>query len=246
MASKKNITTERTCNRLRRAVDRKRWDESKQQVEAYLAEHPKPLFYQVDAEPGETLRDEMNSVRNEKGQWITRVYLTYTDKEVQRIKHKILDLWNASHQQKAHSFEELNIDDFTPFRGKNKVLDKLLWKRAEDIEGVKFRSIRFDNPRRFYRFSSFMIIEEDEKLIDRQKWMVRLTDEEYLYLLTERQFNGRFSLNRLYCYNPALAQSINDMMYHPEVVWFDEVEDDYYHILDIKSRQRYSQTHISE
>ena len=234
MATKMNITTERTSNKLRRASDRKRWEECKQRAQACLARYPKPLYYEVDAEPGETLRDEMNSVKNDKGEWVTRVYLTYTDQEVQRIKNKILDLWNASHLQKAHSFDELNIDDLRPFRGKNKVLDKLLWKRAEDIEGVKLMNIRFDNPRKFYQFSSFMIIEEDEKLIDRQKWMVRLTDEEYLYLLTERVFGSRLTLNRLYCYNPTLAQSINDMMYQPEVIYFDELEEDHRHILDME------------
>lgn len=234
MATKKNITTERTTNKLRRAFERKRWDECKQRAQAYLSEHPKSLYYAVDAEPGETFIDEMNSVKNDKGQWVTRVYLPYTDQEVQRIKHKVLDLWNASHQQKAHSFEELNITDLTPFRGKNKVLDKLLWKRAEDVEGVKLLNINFDDPRHYYQFSSYMITDFDMKLIDRQKWMVRLTDEEYLYLLTERLFNGGLSLNRLYCYNPALAQSINDMMYHSEVIWFDEIENDYRHILDIK------------
>lgn len=233
MATKKNITTERTSNKLRRAIDRKRWDECKQRAQAYLAEHPKSLYYAVDAEPGETFIDEMNSVKNDKGQWVTRVYLPYTDQEVQRIKHKVLDLWNASHQQKAHSFEELNITDLTPFRGKNKVLDKLLWKRAEDVEGVKLLNISFDEPRKYYQFSSYMITDLDMKLIDRQKWMVRLTDEEYLYLLTEQLF-GRLTLNRLYSYNPALAQSINDMMYHPEVIWFEEIENDYRHILDIK------------
>ena len=237
MATKKNITTERTCNKLKRARDRKRWAECQQRAQAYLAEHPKAMFYEVDAEVGETWIDAMNSTENDKGEWVTRVYLPYTDNEVLRIKHKILDLWNASHQQKAHSFEELNIDDLTPYRGKNKVLDKLLWKRAEDTEGVKLKTIRFNNPCRYYRFSSFMIIEWDEKLIDRHRFMLRLTDEEYLYLLTERLFSGSsFSLNELYCYNPTLAQSINDMMYHPQVIWFDELDKDYEHILAIEHK----------
>jgi hypothetical protein len=64
-----------------------------------------------------------------------------------------------------------------------------------------------------------------------------LTDEEYVYLLTQRLLNDSFSFNRLLLYRPELAQKINeqfdgccnDFLFEsdtPFLIVFDEVNAD--------------------
>ena len=142
MATKKNITTERTCNKLKRARDRKRWAECQQRAQAYLAEHPKAMFYEVDAEVGETWIDQMNSTKNDKGELVTRVYLPYTDSHPDA---------KGGFAQAQHSEEEMLTVEITP-----EMADRLPKEKMEALRQVLAADPRpryQDNPERIYGFA---------------------------------------------------------------------------------------------
>ena len=214
----------------------KRKQEAEDKARKFLAENPKPNYYiaiglPTDIPWGEDQEDMFSCL------------LCYTDDEVQRLKQLIVEAWNhdTDPEYQVTSYEEIDpAEDLRMLRGINNELDDLLWGRAEDVD-FDPGSINLEQPMHAYRFSTYSYDKRTKQMATRRcSRLVVLTDEEYLYLLTEQVFDRDFTFNRLLLYKPELAQKICDAtadndpivsMQVPYIILMDEVESDMEKIL---------------
>lgn len=223
----KNLKFEPQSNRFTRYT-RMEWEICRKKAQAYLLEHPKPKYYKVIGGTSNPFRWHID----EDGARVGLTYITYSIGEVTRIKSLVLSLWNQM-AEPANAYEEIKQNDFSFLHGKNKELDELLWNRAEK-DDVNLQYIDFDTPLSFYRFSTYEFDLDNfdgHKLEDQEEQhMVCITDEQYIYLLTETLYESCFSFNDLVRYNAPFAQELLEMISHgmsvPAMIMFDEVRDD--------------------
>ena len=144
--------------------------------------------------------------------------LPFSDEEVARVKQLVVDIYRACMEENgsegendpiASTFEEVCEDlPLYELEG-DEELDRLVFERAQNDFGdhVYVLKIDFEHPRYLYQASYF---EYGMKKPFMTK--VKLTDEDYVYLLTQKLLNEHFSFNRLLLYRPELAQAINEQL----------------------------------
>ena len=213
---------------------RKREQECREQARRYLAEHPKTTYYVMTGHPS-YIDDDAD---------LECIHLVaYTDDEVQRIKQLFVELYNTYLEDPSmavNSFEEL-ADDYctsSETEGGNDELDALVWKRAEE-DDFYAKSIDLLHPVHSYRFREWEYLPHKDEMGRKLVHSVILTDEEYLYLLTQQLMDRHFSFNRLLLVNPRLAQKICDATdgdemfpsFSPYLILMDEVVKDMEQIL---------------
>lgn len=209
---------------------REKKEEYAQLARTYLAEHPKKLFY--------TAWGYSTNVSSEDDDFYRLV--PYTDEEIQRIKELFVELWNQDPLEEdvyVNTYDDMPSDELTcdNFGGKNDELDRLVWGRSST---AFFDATRLDvhSGTHAYYFTTQDYNPETKEMnhySDSKK--VKLTEEEYLYLLTEQLFDKEFSFNRLILYNSSLAQKICEatdpchefgMIHRPYLILMSEVLDD--------------------
>ena len=190
---------------------RERKKECEEQARKYLAEHPKTNYYVMRGYP--TMFDTEYNDPDENYIQLT----TYTDDEIRRIKELFLELWNEGFEDpslRAKSFEDIPQEELTRYECEcgNDELDALVWNRAREEDFVACW-IDWLHPVHAYYFRSWEYDRiKDEMHKYRSSRRVILTDDEYLYLLTEQLFDRHFSFNRLLLYNAPLAQKISNAL----------------------------------
>lgn len=140
--------------------------------------------------------------------------LPFSDEEVARVKQLVVDEYKAYMDEDegpiASTFEEVCEDlPLYELEG-NEELDRLVFEPAQDDfigEYVNVHKIDFEHPRYLYSASYFEYGMEKPYVTK-----VELTDEDYIYLLTQKLLNDHFSFNRLLLYRPELAQDINEQL----------------------------------
>lgn len=140
--------------------------------------------------------------------------LPFSDEEVALVKQLVVDEYKAYMDEDegpiASTFEEVCEDlPLYELEG-NEELDRLVFEPAQDDfigEYVNVHKIDFEHPRYLYRASYFEYGMEKPYVTK-----VELTDEDYIYLLTQKLLNDHFSFNRLLLYRPELAQDINEQL----------------------------------
>lgn len=165
-----------------------------------------------------------------------------TDKEVARIKELTVERYNDYVKKNlpnwdetdlVSSFEQLCKEDMlAEMYGENQELDDLIFDRYTRYDGpFILHDIDLEHAHCVYDMTYQEFGKEPVKV------KANLTDEEYVYLLTQRLLNDSFSFNRLLLYRPELAQKINeqfdgccnDFLFeseNPFLVVFDEVNAD--------------------
>ena len=209
----------------------KRKQEAAEKAQQYLSENPKSIFYIATGYPTDIPWDEAPED-------IYNCLMCYTDQEVQRLKQLIVEVWNmdCNPEEQLQSYEELcPTTDLRELRGINEELDALLWGRAEACD-FDLGSIDLNTSMHAYLFSTYEYnIRKQEMNPYRCFHRVVLTDEEYLYLLTEQVNNRYFTFNNLLLIHPELAQKIcaatadKDPLFSlqaPYIILMDEVQSD--------------------
>ncbi|MGM9746960.1 MAG: hypothetical protein ACI30H_08385 [Paludibacteraceae bacterium] len=184
---------------------REKKEEYAQLARTYLAERPKKLFYTAWGYPTDMDGNDDDFYR----------LVPYTDEEIQRIKELFVELWNQDPLEEdvyVNTYDDIPQDELTcdNFGGKNDELDRLVWGRSST---AWFDATRLDlrSGTHAYYFRTLAYHPETKEMEHYGDYrLVELTEEEYLYLLTEQLFNKDFSFNRLILYNPSLAQKICD------------------------------------
>lgn len=165
-----------------------------------------------------------------------------SDEEVARIKVLTVELYNDyvkkhlpnwDESDLVSSFEQLCKEDMlAELYGENQELDDLIFDRYTRYDGP---FILHDIDLQHVHCLYDMTYQEFGKEPVNVK--ANLTDEEYIYLLTQCLLNDRFSFNRLLLYRPELAQKINEQLDgccndflfesdNPFLIVFDEVNAD--------------------
>ena len=210
------------ANRFSSSYDRNQWYKLYDRAKSYFEKHPKPKYYRITGDSPNILLWTVDENDNPTSQ----TYLALTDEEVQRIKQLVLKLYNQTAEQPAATFEELTIDNYMSFRGKSKELDSLLYERAAKDQ-IDVEHIAWDNPLKFYLFSSYDYDMETKALGEAERGNVCLTDEQYLYLLTEQLYKTDFSFHYLLRYNAPFAQELLDVisggLCAPSLITWDEI-----------------------
>lgn len=183
---------------------RERKKECEEQARQYLAEHPKTTYYIASGYP------TMMAMEDETPESMYSSLIAYSEDEIKRIKELIVEVWNADDpDSQIQSVDDIDKgQDLSVFEGLNDELDELLFGRAEEND-FALTDLDFDHPVHAYLFHTWKYEKRtDEMASYKSGHLVTLTDEEYLYLLTEQLFNRYFSFNRLLLYNAPLAQKI--------------------------------------
>ena len=165
-----------------------------------------------------------------------------SDEEVARIKVLTVELYNDyvkkhlpnwDETDLVSSFEQLCKEDMlAELYGENQELDDLIFDRYTRYDGpFILHDIDLQHAHCVYDMTYQEFGKEPVKV------KAHLTDEEYVYLLTQCLLNDRFSFNRLLLYLPELAQKINEQLdgccndfvfesENPFLIVFDEVNAD--------------------
>lgn len=213
---------------------RKHRQECEEQARQYLAEHSKTTYYVMTGYP---------SYIDDDADLECGHLTTYTDDEIRRIKELFLELWNSDIDDPSHyakSFEDIPQEELTrvEFEGANDELDALVWQHAE-AEDFIANVVDWLHPVHAYRFRTWRYNRQKDQMSSKTTLPVILTDEEYLFLLTEQLADRHFTFNKLLLVNPSLAQKIceataGDVMFPsfgPYLILMDEVVEDMEQIL---------------
>ena len=197
----------------------KKLEEATQQASQYLEETPKQVYYCMSGYPTDVPWAE------EPDEDFYRL-ISYTDEEVERIKQLLVEAWNmyAEPEAQIKSYDELDPNEnLEEYRGCNSELDQLLWQRAEE-QDFALRGIDLSQQLHAYLFSGYRYNTEKQAMESYRYYQrVVLTDEEYLYLLTQQLFYQDFSFNHLLLINAPLAQKIcaNTVQADPVIIYTD-------------------------
>ena len=140
-----------------------------------------------------------------------------TDEEVTRVKKITIEYYNDDVRKNMPNWDETDLvssfdqlcekDLLAEMYGKNQELNDLIFNRYNGYDGpFILHSIDLQNAYCVYSMTYQEFGKEPIKV------KVSLTDEEYIYLLTQRLLNDSFSFNRLLLYRPELAQKINEQL----------------------------------
>lgn len=168
-----------------------------------------------------------------------------TDEQVERVKQLFMEIYRSGYlkcgfkpEEIAPTFEEAMENEDYPFegvKGVNPELDELVFDPLTDLDfGMDLKHIDLEHPHYLYEVT---VVDYNPQSMVPVKNKVELTDDEYIYLLTQRLLYGGFTFNRLILYKPELAQKIihrlddsdgNGIMERgcPYLIAFDEVNDD--------------------
>ncbi len=205
--------------------------EAEDKARQFLSDNPKPTYYIATGYPTYIPWDEVPEDRY-------AYLMCYSDEETQRLKQLIVEAWNhnTDPEYQVTSYDEIDpTTDLRILQGLIDELDQLLWGRAEDME-IDLGRINLHQPVHAYLFSTYSYDKREKQMAPhRHPQKVILTDEEYLYLLTEQVNDRYFTFNRLLLYKPELAQKICDatadndpiaFSQTPYIILMDEVESD--------------------
>ena len=145
------------------------------------------------------------------------VYLTYnyTQAEIDHFIQLFIDLYNEEAEDENDTAKTLDdiIENINlwEYEGSNPELDKL-FQRCKD-DGMPILNYFDRTPCYFYHFSYICWDPVEMEISNRRKFEVELTDEEYIYLLTEQLSDRRrFTFNHLTFENPQLAIKIANVV----------------------------------
>ena len=186
----------------------------------------------------------ISGVFNEEyGDGDTWAIFEYTDEEVASLKHlfsealvRYLNLPN-----KEYSLEEIKEEaNLWELKGQIEELDEMFFTPCEENYFMDPEDIDFEHPVYFYNMSCYVFNAEEKKVQGPASFRIQLSDEEYVYLLTQQLMcRNNFTFNCLFEMNPELAMKINrqaEDAYHgfmsfnhmPFLVTMDEVVNDAY------------------
>jgi len=167
-------------------------------------------------------------------------FMPFTDDEVSRIKFLIIDDVNNSEitpQPVITVKEALEALSYGDLFDQNEELCKLLLDRCKQSD-LYPEEIDFDTKHYYYRFSCLCYDYNGNHATDTIPVDIRLSDEDYLTLLSLQLLNGSsFTFNQLLKMNPELALKLNDSAegyiygwrfpeHVPFTILFDEVRAD--------------------
>ena len=214
----------------------KRKQEAAKKAQKYLSENPKEFCYIATGYLTDIPWDEEPD--------IDYYYLMrYTDQEVAQIKQLIVEMWNkySGPEEQIQSYEDLcPTTDLRELQDVNAELDQLLWGKAEE-NNFALRCIDFNQPVHAYLFSTYEYDTRKQEMRPYKHYhRVILTDEEYLFLLTEQLNDRHFTFNHLLLCRPELAQKICaatadkdpiSISVSPYIIIMDELQSDMEKIL---------------
>lgn len=204
---------------------RKKMAECEAKAKAYFATKERKRYY-VFSGRQEQLDREVN------------LLFSLTDEEVARVRQLTVDTYKMgikdyNEEEWASTFEEVCEDaPLYEMEGRNPELDKLIFDPCNNLDfQLALYSIDLNHSCNLYK------VTYQEYGQKPKKEEVELTDEQYIYLLTQRLLFEHFNFNRLLLYRPELAQYIsvqldgccNDYLfesYNPYLIVFDEVNED--------------------
>ena len=206
------------------------WDaQAKERVFAFLTKKERVKHYHVKGD-SPTYSD---------------AFFDYTDEEVIRIKQLMSEAF-ACHLNlpcKEYTIDEIKAKIcMNELKGQIEELDELLFYFLDDFHAMNLVDIDLDHPIYFYTMSCYVFDASQNKMEGPISFKVRLTDEEYSFLLfNQLKYRKDFTFNRLLVMNSELALKINEeaeKSYHyflsmnnlPFLVTMDEVIDDAYQL----------------
>ena len=175
----------------------------------------------------------------------TWAIFSYSDEEVARLKQLFSEalVRYLNLPSKKYSLEEIKEEaNLWELKGQIEELDEMFFTPCEENYFMDPEDINFEHPVYFYRMSCYVYNTEEQKVQGPAPFRIQLTDEEYVYLLTQQLMcRDNFTLNRLFDRNPELAMKINRVAedaYHgfmsfnhlPFLVTMDEVIEDVYQL----------------
>ena len=188
----------------------------------------------------------ISGVFNEEyGDGDTWAIFEYTDEEVARLKHLFSEALVSylNLPNKEYSLEEIKEEaNLWELKGQIEELDEMFFTPCEENYFMDPEDIDFEHPVYFYNMSCYVFNAEEKKVQGPAPFRIQLSDEEYVYLLTQQLMcRDNFTLNRLFEMNPKLAMKINrqaeDAYYGfmsfyrmPFLVTMDEVIEDVYQL----------------
>ena len=156
----------------------------------------------------------ISGVFNEEyGDGDTWAFFEYTDEEVARLKHlfseALVNYLNLPN--KEYSLEEIKEEaNLWELKGQIEELDEMFFTPCEENYFMDPEDIDFEHPVYFYNMSCYVFNAEEKKVQGPAPFRIQLSDEEYVYLLTQQLMcRNNFTLNRLFEMNPELAMKIN-------------------------------------
>jgi len=200
----------------------------------FLATKERQKYYQFECESDEGLSGSD--------------YLPLTDDDIAEIKEIIMDGYKKYYMEEPSDGEERPLPSFEEVL---KEIDLYDFEGDEDLDSLIFKHIQFtdfydpnhvvsmdlEHPHYYYQTTCIGYNKEKKEPRYPMKVKVQLTDEEYIYLLTQNLLEKGFTFNRLIMLRPELAQKINlqiDGCYfdynikweEPFLVVFDEINAD--------------------
>lgn len=174
----------------------------------------------------------------------TSFYYCYTQAEIDHFVKLFIDIHDSECDDGIA--KDLNdVVNYIPlheYEGSKPEIDELL-ERCR-VDGLELWDID-TNPCYLYSMSFIYWDFNENKISDRQRFRIKLTDEEYLYLLTEQLLDrNAFGYNQLMERNPQLAIKISNRIesefYGRKtfLVIFDEILDDANTIIKPKSKRK--------
>ena len=171
----------------------------------------------------------------------TWAIFSYSDEEVVRLKQLFSEalVRYLNLPSKEYSLEEIKEEaKLWELKGQIEELDEMFFTPCEENYFMDPEDIDFEHPVYFYQMSCYMFNTEEQKVQGPAPFRIQLSDEEYVYLLTQQLIcRDNFTLNRLFDMNLELARKINrkaEDAYHgfmsfchmPFLVTMDEVIED--------------------
>lgn len=154
------------------------------------------------------------------------ISLEFSDEEVERIRTLIVDIYNNDVDESEKIPYSTNIIELckdmplNEIEGVNEELDTLLFGKLLGYDIIPY-DIDF-NHHYLYNFDVSFYDQKDGTVLSKESFKIHLTDEEYIYMLTQRLLIGeQFNYNRLILSRPSLAQRISECIldYSFEEMW---------------------------
>ncbi len=161
-------------------------------------------------------------------------YLPLTDDDIVEIKEIIMDGYKKYYMEASENGNEKPLPSFEEVL---KEIDLFDFESDEDLDLLIFRRVQSDefydpnhvvsmdlkHPHYYYQTTCFGYDKEKKEPRHPKKVKVQLTDEEYIYLLTQNLLEKSLTFNRLIMLRPELAQKINQQIdgcyYHYHIKW---------------------------
>lgn len=176
-----------------------------QSAKAFFEKKEKKNYYSVSGSPAYEDDDMPRAY-----------YHWFTDEDKEKIKELIVSVYNAEYATEptdlpAYSYKDVcENGSLGDLRSVNRELDELLFDNFWDECDMLVEDIDFENSSHLYQFLCRGYYEREKRMLPPESFKVPLTDEEYIYLLTQKLMHGEmFNFNRLIQTNPQLAQKIN-------------------------------------